>query len=185
MVWPVKPPVPPMPGPFHGDHETPVTRHSINAFGGAQRQKTGVCTRRERIFCGLRLRQNDSLLRGGVVRFAPVALPGWSESPHPKRATAPAVNSFSKKPAEIEKKPKNSNLLRKPCGPSGFFVERREAAGVAHAISPDVRCGHPALRSLEGNLASPSWLRSVSYAARLARATPPTHRVPGRTNLVR
>jgi len=41
------------------------------------------------------------------------------------------------------------------------------------------RC--PAFRSLEGNLASPSWLRSVSYAARLAGAASPTHRVPGRT----
>jgi hypothetical protein len=44
--------------------------------------------------------------------------------------------------------------------------------GVAHAISPDAACGHPALRSLGGNLASQSLLRSVSYAARLARATP-------------
>jgi hypothetical protein len=35
--------------------------------------------------------------------------------------------------------------------------------------------------ALEGNLASPSWLRSVSCAARLARATPPTQGVSGRT----
>ena len=53
-------------------------------------------------------------------------------------------------------------------------------AGVARAISPDVCCGHPGLRSLGGNLASPSWLRSVSYAARLARATPPTPAILGR-----
>ena len=41
----------------------------------------------------------------------------------------------------------------------------------AHAISPVVRSGHPALRSLDGNLAPASWLRSVSNAARLAWAS--------------
>ena len=44
--------------------------------------------------------------------------------------------------------------------------------GAARAISLDVRCGHPALRSLGAGLAPPSWLRSASNAARLARATP-------------
>jgi len=57
--------------------------------------------------------------------------------------------------------------MRVPDGPQvlGWF-------GVARAISPDVRYRHPAVRSLEGNLASPSMLRSVSYAAQSARATP-------------
>jgi uncharacterized lipoprotein YbaY len=45
-------------------------------------------------------------------------------------------------------------------------------AGVAHASSPDARFGHPALRSLDAALASPSRLRSTSHAARLAWATP-------------
>jgi len=44
--------------------------------------------------------------------------------------------------------------------------------GVTRAVSPVARFGHPALRSLEGNLASPSWLRSVSDAGSTARATP-------------
>jgi hypothetical protein len=55
-------------------------------------------------------------------------------------------------------------------GSSGISMGRGDGTGLARANSPDVRFGHPALRSLEGNLASPSWLRSISYAARLARA---------------
>jgi hypothetical protein len=58
------------------------------------------------------------------------------------------------------------------CPGSGAAKEPK-LAGVARTISPDVRSGPPGLRSLGGNLASPSWLRSVSYAARLVRATPP------------
>jgi len=56
-------------------------------------------------------------------------------------------------------------------------VGHGDGAGLARANSPDVRFGHPALRS-----ASPSWLRSISYAARLARASPPPHEVPGSPN---
>ena len=56
---------------------------------------------------------------------------------------------------------------------AGFRAVRVEWAGVARAISPDARFRHPAFRSLEENLAPQSLLRSVSYAARLARATPP------------
>jgi hypothetical protein len=49
------------------------------------------------------------------------------------------------------------------------LVKRR---GVAHAISPDVRSGILAFQSLDGNIASPSRLRSVSNAARLTWTTP-------------
>ena len=66
-------------------------------------------------------------------------------------------------------------------GPSEFSVGYSGVAEAVRAISPDDHSRHPAFRSLEGNLASPSWLRSVSYAARLAGAASPTHRVPGRT----
>jgi hypothetical protein len=64
-------------------------------------------------------------------------------------------------------------FLRSSCPGEGreSFPPRR---GVAHAISPDVRSGHPVLHSLDGNFASPSRLRSVSNAARLAWATPLT-----------
>jgi len=55
-------------------------------------------------------------------------------------------------------------------GSSGISMGRGDGTGLARANSPDVGFGHPALRSLEGNLASPSWLRSISCAARLARA---------------
>jgi hypothetical protein len=44
--------------------------------------------------------------------------------------------------------------------------------GVAHAPSPDVRFGHPALRSLHAGCASPSWLRLPPSPALGARATP-------------
>jgi len=53
--------------------------------------------------------------------------------------------------------------------------------GGSHAISPDVRSGHPDLHSLDGNLTSPSRLRSVSDAAQLARETPLTLNVSRRT----
>jgi hypothetical protein len=66
-------------------------------------------------------------------------------------------------------------------GPSEFSVGYSGVAEAVRAISPDDHSRHPAFRSLEGNLASPSWLRSVSYAARLAGAASPPHRVPGRT----
>ncbi|MGA1618428.1 MAG: hypothetical protein ACO37F_07925, partial [Pirellulales bacterium] len=46
-----------------------------------------------------------------------------------------------------------------------FLALSPQRRGVAHAISPDVRFGHPDLRSLDGNFASPSGLRSVSNAA--------------------
>jgi hypothetical protein len=46
-----------------------------------------------------------------------------------------------------------------------------EWPGVAHAISPDVRYGHPALRSLHGSFASASCLRSLPRPSRLASAT--------------
>ena len=36
---------------------------------------------------------------------------------------------------------------------------RPEWVGTAHAPSPDVRCGHPGLRSLGADFAPPSWLR--------------------------
>jgi len=48
------------------------------------------------------------------------------------------------------------------------------SVGAAHAVSPDAHFGHPDLRSLDAALASPSWLRSASNAARLARAAPPS-----------
>ena len=63
----------------------------------------------------------------------------------------------------------------------GFGEVQLNGAGVAGAISPDVHFGHPALRSLEGNLAPPSRLCSVSYAARLPPATPPVHSHSGRS----
>jgi len=53
--------------------------------------------------------------------------------------------------------------------------------GTAHAPSPDVRCAHPGLHSLDAALASPgtdppqadwSWLRSASNACSRARAAP-------------
>jgi len=54
----------------------------------------------------------------------------------------------------------------------GRFPTPLDWTGVAHAISPDARFAHPVLRSLDGNRPSPSWLRTVSNAARLAWATP-------------
>jgi hypothetical protein len=47
------------------------------------------------------------------------------------------------------------------CGDAMTAAYSQVWLGVARAASPVARCGHPALRSLEGNLASPSWLRSV------------------------
>ena len=44
--------------------------------------------------------------------------------------------------------------------------------GAAHAPSPDVRCGHPALRSLNFALASPSWLRSAANAGSWGTGSP-------------
>ena len=44
--------------------------------------------------------------------------------------------------------------------------------GVAHAPSPDVRFGHPALRSLHAGCASPSWLRWPPSPAPGAWAAP-------------
>jgi len=58
-----------------------------------------------------------------------------------------------------------------PLDPSRFSRGPAWWSGGSRAISPDDRCRHPALGSLAGNLASPSCLRSVSCAARLARAT--------------
>ena len=51
-------------------------------------------------------------------------------------------------------------------------ADHKVRLGVAHAASPDAPCGPPGLRSLGGNRASPSRLRSVSYAGFAARATP-------------
>jgi len=48
--------------------------------------------------------------------------------------------------------------------------------GVARAISPDAPFRHPAFRSLDENRPSPSWLRTVSNAVEIARATPPATR---------
>ncbi len=59
-----------------------------------------------------------------------------------------------------------------PRGLWGCSGVASEPPGRAHAISSDVRCGHPVLHSLDGNFASPSRLRSVSDAARLAWARP-------------
>ena len=56
-----------------------------------------------------------------------------------------------------------------------------DGAGLARAISPDARFRHRGLRSLEANFASPSWLRSISSAARWARARPPTRKTLRRT----
>ena len=56
--------------------------------------------------------------------------------------------------------------------PRGFCRVGSKASGLAHAISPDVRSDHPGLHSLDGNFASPSRLRSVPDAARLAWARP-------------
>jgi hypothetical protein len=44
--------------------------------------------------------------------------------------------------------------------------------GVAHVPSPDVRYGHPALRSLHAGCAPPSWLRLPPSPAPGARAIP-------------
>lgn len=54
--------------------------------------------------------------------------------------------------------------------------------GVARTVSPDAPCGHPGLRSLGGNLASPSRLCSVSYAVSTARATPREPAMYGRAS---
>ena len=68
------------------------------------------------------------------------------------------------------------------CAPArGRQKSRRDSASGVCPNSPELpvpsrRTFAPtilAFRSLGGNFASPSWLRSVSYAARLARATPP------------
>jgi len=48
-------------------------------------------------------------------------------------------------------------------------------AGVAHAISPAAPFRHPAFQSLDAGLAPVSCLRSASNAARLTRATRPSH----------
>jgi len=56
----------------------------------------------------------------------------------------------------------------RPHVPRGLKLPR----GVARDTSPDVRCGHPALRSLVVAFASPSWLRSAYNAGSVARATP-------------
>jgi len=48
-------------------------------------------------------------------------------------------------------------------GVNWLLLGETNLAGVAPAISLDVRRGHPGLRSLEGNLASPSWLRSDAH----------------------
>jgi hypothetical protein len=58
-------------------------------------------------------------------------------------------------------------------------VPSRQTFAPGRPIRAADRC--PAFRSLAGNLASPSWLCSVSCAARLARAASSTQRVPGRT----
>jgi hypothetical protein len=44
--------------------------------------------------------------------------------------------------------------------------------GVAHAISPDARSRHPAFRSLDAALASPSRLRSASNAVSIGMGAP-------------
>jgi hypothetical protein len=44
--------------------------------------------------------------------------------------------------------------------------------GAAHAPSPDARCGHPALRSLDASAASPSWLRVGSNAGSRGTGSP-------------
>ena len=71
-------------------------------------------------------------------------------------------------------------------GLPGIFLGQAAVAGLAHAISLDVCPGHPARRACQGNIASPSRLRSVSSAAPLARAHPasttfPHHTVSTRT----
>ena len=48
--------------------------------------------------------------------------------------------------------------------------------GVARALSPDAPFRHPAFRSLDGNLAPQSLLRSVSNAASIGTGNP--SRVP-------
>jgi|GEM_PF-33535 len=65
-----------------------------------------------------------------------------------------------------------------PAAPAAAVEPAAAAAGRAHAISPDVRSGHPGLHSLDGNVASPSGLRSVSDAARLAWARPSPSQFP-------
>jgi hypothetical protein len=68
---------------------------------------------------------------------------------------------------------------RVPCHPySGQSVTGSctswvtQARGEAHAISRSLATAIHGLRSLEENLASPSWLREVFYAARSAWASP-------------
>ena len=65
-----------------------------------------------------------------------------------------------------------SQGFRQPPVFASCSVSITKRPGVAHAISPDVRFGHPGLHSLDGNLVSPSRLREVFRAARLAWATP-------------
>jgi len=48
----------------------------------------------------------------------------------------------------------------------------RGGLGAAHTPSPDVHSGHPALRSLDAALASPSWLRSTSNAGSRGTGSP-------------
>ncbi len=51
-------------------------------------------------------------------------------------------------------------------GVVSWLMKRQLWAGVTHIPSPGVRFGHPALRSLRGNCASPSWLRWLPRPAR-------------------
>ena len=63
--------------------------------------------------------------------------------------------------------------LRKPNRVSdGGHAGSAAPRGVAHAPSLDACSGHPALRSLDAALASPSWLRSASNAGSRGTGNP-------------
>ena len=98
--------------------------------------------------------KNQAAAHPDVVKALRADLDGWWKPAVPAAAAAKAAAASRR------------------LAPQEFSRVGSKASGPAHAISSDVRSGHPGPRSLDGNFASPSGLRSVSDAARLVRARP-------------